>query len=108
MPRNRLNREGPYRFTPAGLVALILFSVTAGMLIQRQVLAAFDPAARAPLDFGLMAKAGELIEQHYVDRGAIKPRRMTYGAIGGMVDSLGDTGHSIFLTPAMVRAAPAA
>jgi carboxyl-terminal processing protease len=28
---------------------------------------------------------------------------MTYGAISGMVDSLGDTGHSHFLTPEMVK-----
>jgi len=103
MPRNRLNREGPYRFTLAGLAALILFSVTAGVIADRQVLAAFDPAAGAPLDFKLMAQADGLIEQHYVDRSAIRPRRMTYAAISGMVDSLGDTGHSSFLTPAMVH-----
>jgi carboxyl-terminal processing protease len=28
---------------------------------------------------------------------------LTYGAIGGMVDALGDTGHSRFLTPQMVQ-----
>jgi len=28
---------------------------------------------------------------------------MAYGAISGMVDSLGDTGHSRFLSPEMVR-----
>jgi carboxyl-terminal processing protease len=103
MPRNRLNREGPYRFTLAGLAALILFSVTAGVIADRQVLAAFDAAAKARLDFKLMAQADGLIEQHYVDRSAIRPRRMTYAAISGMVDSLGDTGHSTFLTPAMVH-----
>ena len=103
MPRNRPKREKPYSFTLAGLVALILYSVTAGMIAERQVLAAFDPAAKARLDFKLMARADDLIEQHYVDRSAIRPRRMTYGAISGMVDSLGDTGHSTFLTPAMVH-----
>ena len=104
MLRNRLNSEGPYRFTLAGLVALILFSVTAGVIMERRVLAAFDPAAKAQLDFKLMAQADGLIEEHYVDRSAIRPRRMTYGAISGMVDSLGDTGHSTFLTPEMVHA----
>jgi carboxyl-terminal processing protease len=104
MPRNRLNREGPYRFTLAGLVALVLYSVTAGVIMERHVLAAFDPAAKAQLDFKLIAQANGLIEQHYVDRSAVKPQRLTYGAISGMVDSLGDTGHSVFLTPEMVRA----
>lgn len=28
---------------------------------------------------------------------------MTYGAISGMVDSLGDTGHSAFLSPDMAN-----
>jgi carboxyl-terminal processing protease len=103
MPRYRPFREGPYRFTLAGLFALILLAMTAGIVVERQVLAALDPAAKAQLDYKLIAQADGLIEQHYVDRSAIRPRRMTYAAISGMVDSLGDTGHSVFLTPEMVR-----
>ncbi|MGH8747265.1 MAG: S41 family peptidase, partial [Burkholderiales bacterium] len=57
----------------------------------------------ARLDFGLIAQAENLIVQHYVERSAIQPRRMTYAAIASMVDSLGDIGHSAFLTPQMVR-----
>jgi len=103
MRRARLNPRATYRFTLAGLIGLILYVLTAGVILERQVLAALDPAARAQLDFKLMAQAAGLIEEHYVDRGAIRPQRMTYAAIGGMVDSLGDTGHSVFLTPEMVR-----
>ncbi len=55
------------------------------------------------LNYSLMAQAWETIENHYVDRSAIKPLQATYGAIGGMVDSLGDTGHSAFLSPEMVK-----
>jgi carboxyl-terminal processing protease len=54
-------------------------------------------------DFRLMSQAWGLIERHYVDRAAVKPEELTYGAISGMVDALGDTGHSAFLTPAMVK-----
>lgn len=54
-------------------------------------------------DFSLMAEAWNTIQQVYVDRSALKPRDMTYGAIGGMVDSLGDLGHSSFLTPDMIK-----
>ena len=54
-------------------------------------------------DFRLMTEAWETIQKVYVDRAAIKPKLMTYGAIGGMVDSLGDTGHSHFLTPEMLQ-----
>ncbi len=28
---------------------------------------------------------------------------MTYGAIAGMVEALGDTGHSTFLSPQMLK-----
>jgi carboxyl-terminal processing protease len=50
-----------------------------------------------------MAKAWNTIHRFYVDRKAVDPQQMTYGAISGMVDALGDTGHSRFLTPEMVR-----
>jgi len=50
-----------------------------------------------------MAEAWNTIQRLYVDRAAVKPQLMTYGAISGMVDSLGDTGHSRFLTPEMVK-----
>ena len=103
MLRDRLHRAGTYRFTLASLIALILYAMTAGVILEKQVLADFAPRAGATLDFGLITRAQDLIAQHYVDRSAIQPRRMTYAAISGMVDSLGDTGHSAFLTPAMVR-----
>lgn len=51
--------------------------------------------------FQTMVEAWNLVEQHYVDRSAIQPDTMTYGAISGMVNSLGDTGHTRFLTPQM-------
>ena len=54
-------------------------------------------------DFQLMAEAWNSIHTHYVDRAAIKPRPLTYGAISGMVDALGDTGHSTFLSPQMIK-----
>jgi carboxyl-terminal processing protease len=59
--------------------------------------------ANAEPDFRLMAEAWNAIEEHYVDRSAVRPIPMTYGAIAGMVDSLGDTGHSVFLSPEMVQ-----
>jgi carboxyl-terminal processing protease len=60
------------------------------------------PAPARP-DFELMAEAWNTIQRVYVDRRAVTPKHMTYGAISGMVDSLGDTGHSRFLTPEMVQ-----
>ncbi len=91
------------------LLAILILAVGAGggILLDRQVLLAFDPPANIPTgadsNFHLMAEAWNTIEKNYVDQPAIKPQLMTYGAIGGMVDSLGDTGHSRFLDPQMVK-----
>jgi carboxyl-terminal processing protease len=60
------------------------------------------PARKEP-DFHLLSQAWNTIHQQYVDRSALEPTELTYGAIGGMVDALGDTGHSSFLTPEMVK-----
>ncbi len=54
-------------------------------------------------DFGLLAQAWRDIDRAYVDRSALVSRRLTYGALSGMVDALGDTGHTAFLTPEMLE-----
>ncbi len=76
-------------------------------LIACHLFAAFTPVNRVPPEaesnFRLMAEAWNTIQRIYVDRTGVNPRLMTYGAISGMVDSLGDTGHSHFLTPEMVK-----
>jgi carboxyl-terminal processing protease len=60
-------------------------------------------ASRRQPDFQLMSQAWNTIRQEYVASHAVTPNELTYGAISGMVDALGDTGHSTFLTPAMVK-----
>ncbi len=90
-------------------LALLSFAIgiVAGIIIDRQTVADIVEAcsipAKAVPDFRLMAQAWNTIQHHYVDRSAVRPRGMAYGAIGGMVNSLGDTGHSTFLTPSMVK-----
>ena len=54
-------------------------------------------------DFTLMSQAWSTIQEQYVDRSALSSKELTYGAISGMVEALGDTGHSSFLTPEMVK-----
>jgi len=90
----------------------ILGFITAAALIGTlfmsfQVLSVSPPLDRIPLDaeadFALMAQAWNAIHDHYVDRASIKPIPLTYGAISGMVAALGDTGHSVFLSPEMIK-----
>jgi carboxyl-terminal processing protease len=59
---------------------------------------------RSGLDSRLLGEAWRTIDAHYVQRSTINTQALTYGAISGMVDALGDTGHSTFLTPAMAKA----
>ncbi len=61
------------------------------------------PSSRFAPDLALLGQVGRIIEDVYVDRAAVQPEKLTYGAIGGMVEALGDTGHSAFLSPEMVK-----
>ena len=47
----------------------------------------------------LYAEALDTVRNNYVDQRDIDPKKVTYGAIEGMLDSLGDDGHTRFLTP---------
>jgi carboxyl-terminal processing protease len=88
-------------------VLVLAVGVGGGVALDRHVLFAFDPPSNIPANadsnFQLMAEAWNTIDNNYVDRPAIEPEQMTYGAISGMVNSLGDTGHSRFLDPQMVK-----
>ncbi|MDE3078091.1 MAG: S41 family peptidase, partial [Chloroflexota bacterium] len=57
-----------------------------------------EPAAVAPT-FSVFWQAWNVVTHNFVDSRAVDVQRMTYGAIRGMVDSLGDAGHTRFLTP---------
>ncbi|MGA7802441.1 MAG: S41 family peptidase [Gammaproteobacteria bacterium] len=108
MPRKQPRRGALTQIALASLLwALLGFGV--GVIVDRQVLADAVPTATVPVsakpDFRLLGEAWNLVEKHYVDRSAIRPQHMTYAAISGMVDSLGDTGHTTFLTPQMVHEA---
>jgi carboxyl-terminal processing protease len=73
-----------------------------GVALDRVVVGGIDPL-NAAADFRLISEAARIIQSVYVDRAAVQPRTMSYGAISGMVDALGDTGHSRFLSPEMVK-----
>ncbi len=60
-------------------------------------------AAQGGPNLQLLTNAWSIIQRVYVDRAALQSTALTYGAISGMVDALGDTGHSTFLTPQMVK-----
>ena len=90
------------------IVAACLISFSAGMVTDRTVFAPTNPAPTAanaassnePLsDFALYEQALQVIRQNFVGRANVTDQQLLYGSIRGMVDALGDTGHSVFLTP---------
>ena len=100
--------------TGAKLIGLII-SVTAimsgtiigGVMLDRLVLADFVPLRNmqktAEPDFKLISEALSIISKKYVNHQAVQPQKLTYGAISGMVNALGDTGHSTFLSPELLN-----
>lgn len=93
---------------PIGLILFVLgLGIAVGLVMGCQFLIAFSPSDKIPAEaegsFRLIAEAWNTIQERYVDREAVKLKKITYGAISGMVDSLGDTGHSRFLSPGMVK-----
>lgn len=80
------------------LVAIILATAAAAYFYGRSE----SPAALGTEDqesLELYAEALNYVQNDYVDQEAVEPRQQTYAAIEGMLDSLGDEGHTRFLTP---------
>ena len=93
-----------------GLMVLIVIasaSFVGGVFFDQQVLQTKTQEVAVPegtvQNFQLFIDAWNTVQKQYVDRSVVDNTQMMYGAISGMVDSLGDTGHSRFLTPDMVK-----
>lgn len=56
-------------------------------------------AADQPAEFETFWQVWDIVQGHFIDRTALEPTRLTYGAINGLINSLGDEGHTRFLTP---------
>lgn len=99
-----MNRHSPSWGRPTFLIAVAAF--LGGVLADRSGLVPGGPPhepAGLRRTFAPFWEAWGLVEKHYVDREAIQPVRMTRGAIEGMLDSLGDIGHTTYLSPEQVQ-----
>src|SRR5215208_6721128 len=80
------------------LVALLVATALGAYMFGRSQ----SPATLGEEDrksLALYAEALDTVRNNYVDQKDIDPKKETYGAIEGMLDSLGDDGHTRFLTP---------
>ena len=53
----------------------------------------------APTNFGLIREAWDTLHTKYVGAAQLDDKALIYGAINGMTQAVGDTGHTSFLTP---------
>jgi carboxyl-terminal processing protease len=95
------------RFFKVIVVSVLLFGVTfsafgagvifggSGFLFEPSVVRAEDQ----PAEFDVFWEVWGLSQRHFVDRNALDATRLTYGAINGLIQALGDEGHTRFLTP---------
>jgi carboxyl-terminal processing protease len=56
-------------------------------------------ASGKPTEFGLIKEAWDTLHEQFVGRDELDDRSLIYGAIDGMTDAVGDTGHTDFMTP---------
>jgi carboxyl-terminal processing protease len=81
-------------FTSIVFSAGVVFG-SSGLLFAPEIARAADQ----PVEFAVFWQAWNIIQAHFVDREAVDPTQLTYGAIRGLVETLGDEGHTRFLTP---------
>ena len=89
-----MNRS-PSGLRPVVIYLLVLFAFGAGVFMERY---GWLPGSHyAPPEVGSTFdpfwETWSLVEKYYVDKEAVKPKRMTEYAIRGMLASLGDLGH---------------
>jgi carboxyl-terminal processing protease len=82
------------------VLAAIVLAFAGGMVVDHLAVPSHQEAASQPLkDFAVYEQALQDIRDHYVGRNALTDQQLLYGSISGLVDSLGDTNHTRFLTP---------
>jgi carboxyl-terminal processing protease len=93
----------------AGLVFIVLSVGFAGGVAADRLVAtplgynASEPAS-VRSGFATFWEVWNLASKRYVDAGAVRPPAMIEGAINGMLATLGDSGHTRYLTPIGAKA----
>jgi carboxyl-terminal processing protease len=89
------------RSRPVRLYLLLLIAFILGVAAERVGLlpgsSPWTPPSVGKI-FRPFWEAWALVQKYYVDRSAVQPVAMTRGAIEGMLNSLGDIGHTTYLT----------
>jgi len=95
--RPRTNRRWYERLQHTGFLIL-----AAGFMLGALAVRLWDmygPGSSLDEPVATLARAYEITHDQYVEKDKTDPKKLAYDAITGMVDGLGDTGHSRFLPP---------
>jgi carboxyl-terminal processing protease len=96
-------RGSTIRRVAIGLALVLTFSV--GIGVGGLVLPALSGTGTTPAptsgstDFGLIREAWDTLHTKYVGADELDDKDLIYGAIKGMTEAVGDTGHTSFMTP---------
>ena len=107
------SRPGRLRLlSPLVIVICLVVGFGGGLLVGDGNDLTYPAGANSSLidhpDADILLDTWDLIQNHYVDQSAAEERELIYGASTGMVEALGDTGHSSFLSPEETEALRAA
>lgn len=96
-----MNKKSNFQIKHTLIVLLLLVALLAAFLAGAVTGLAARPvlAAERPAQFEVFWEVWDLVERYFVDRDKIDPQRMTYGAIQGMLATLGDQNHTAFFSP---------
>jgi carboxyl-terminal processing protease len=112
-PWNVVEPRRPKLGLSIALIVVLALAFFAGLATDRAMVeGATAPTAppgvvlspSEPPAFKTLWEAYNVLVQRYVDKAALDPTKLAYGATRGLVDAVGDTGHTRFLTPADVTA----
>jgi carboxyl-terminal processing protease len=81
------------------LMILLVLSLMLGSFLAGGISVSSLRAAENPPEFTVFWEAWDLVVANFVDQDKIDFTTMTYGAIEGMLATLGDEGHTTFLPP---------
>src|SRR4249919_91639 len=96
-------RGSKVRRAVIGLALVLTFSV--GIGVGGLASSALSGAGTAPTpttgstNFGLIKEAWDILHTKYVGADTLDDKALIYGAINGMTQAVGDTGHTSFMTP---------
>ena len=79
------------------VVAAVLLAFSGGMVVDHLTVTS-QQQQQTLQNFDVYQQALQDIRDHYVGRASLTDQQLLYGSIQGLVDSLGDTNHSRFMT----------